>query len=138
MKAKWVLSLCDKCGRRIEFDGAPYVPGEIVAAQCPHCGDQTGLAIPMPLKSLPFPARTVAKYVLIIWTLLCGLGFTVFCIVRLSPHFKEMMNDSYNQTELGMRIIALIIAGFFAFLVWAVVAIPVTLIWVVTKKEKPD
>jgi hypothetical protein len=133
MSAFIIKKTCEHCGGSVEFDGNELKPNENRLIPCPHCKNEMLLSRPSEKKQFLSP---IMKWVVIGWTLFCifGLGGCVVldAVIAGSP-------TNGHKTDPTVSGLAFMGTGFFSFLFWAfawfVIAIPCTVIWLVSRKK---
>jgi hypothetical protein len=77
--------------------------------------------------------KNIAKWITIIWSILCLIGVMVG-LWNIGEEFGEPMEE---LEELGLTI-GVGCGMFFWLIVWAVIAVPALVIWVVSGKNKEN
>jgi hypothetical protein len=89
--------------------------------------------IPSPRK--PFPFRAITKWIVIGWTAFCGLGLGFGLFTMTVEEARHPTLGSSDQFESAGAFLGFGFGLFIWFIIWAIVAVPAGLIWLVTKKE---
>jgi hypothetical protein len=147
---------CPKCTQSL--DAPEELANELI--ECPTCKEtievpihsrptKTPVSVPPPLPkpqvtqpplaikrpSTPFPIRLVAKWVVIVWSGLCAIGLGIGFLNVMWSETQHPALGSSNQFEEAGAFLGFGVGLFIWFIIWAVIAFPVALIWLMSKKD---
>jgi len=141
---------CPKCAQHIE---APEVMARELI-ECPTCKEMIEVpsrsreanppqAAPVPPKvppvipspRKPFPFRVITKWIVIGWTGLCAIGVGFGFLIMSAEEARHPMLGSSDQFESAGAFLGFGFGLFVWFIIWAIVAMPAALIWLVTKRD---